>query len=402
MSERLPSGDSECRIAAMQSLAAAIAHDLNNILGPILGYSQLAWYDLPENSPVRSHLDQVLQAGKRARTQLQRILAFSGKFVVEQHPLTIQTVLEGCLAELRSSLPSTIEITEAVDHNCNPIMGNESQVREVVMNLCANAAHAMKAKSEMPPQERGSCILGIQLEEVEIAPEASAVPKDLEPGNYVKLSITDTGHGMDEETQKRLFEPYFTTMPKGQGTGLGLAEVYGIVMSCGGHVAFESEVGISSRFDLYFPVCSVADDINQAELMGCFRGASEHLLLVDDEEFILEVTKDFLERIGYRVTTCTNGEKALAIIQQGDETFDLIMTDQAMPSMTGTELAAKLISLRKEIPIILCTGYGETLSREKARNRGIVEFLNKPVVLPDLARTLRRVLAGDKRSGASE
>ncbi|HNT37314.1 MAG TPA: ATP-binding protein, partial [bacterium] len=366
------------------------AHDFNNILSPILGYSQLAWYDLPQDSPVRAYLDHVLDAGKRAQALVRQFQEFSGKAVFELQPMAIQPVVDECLVALLDAVPSNVEIAAVMDSQCGLVLANEAPIREVVMNLCDNALDAMKDTAQTPAEKQEKCVLRIELGEIEVTPDKSASFQDLKAGRYVRFVVSDTGRGIDEETRQHLFEPYFTTKPKGEGTrGLGLAVVYGIVKSLDGAIVVQSELGAGSRFEVFLPVCAQPKrekDVCQEERI---LGGTGRLLFVDDEESILEVSKEFLERIGYQVTTCISPVEALRIFRETPEEFDLVMTDQTMPAMTGIELATALSGIRKDIPIVLCTGFGETLSREEARSRGISQFMEKPVVLPDLAREVR-------------
>jgi len=293
-------------------------------------------------------------------------------------------VLKEALKLLRGSLPSTIEIHQDIDASCGPVMADPGQIHQLIMNLCTNAYQAM--------QETGGT-LTVALAEVDIGPERAAEHLDLEPGPHLQLTVSDTGHGMDEATKERIFEPFFTTKAAGDGTGMGLATVHGIVKSCDGTIHAASEPGKGTTFNVYLPVC-VQEEAEEAVSSGDGppTGGSERILLIDDEEAITKSSRISLEKLGYRVETCTDGVEGLEAFLADPPRFDLVITDQTMPHLTGIGLTPRLLAVRPDIPIILCTGFSHLLDREKVESLGVRRTLTKPVIARDLAQTVREVL----------
>ena len=374
------------KMEAIGTLAGGIAHDFNNVLSPIIGYSELCMNEVEEGSRIYTNLEEVLKAAGRAKELVKQILTFSRQREEEKQPLYIQPIIKEALKLLRASLPSTIEIRQNIDTTSGYILSDPTQVHQVMMNLCTNAYHAMS--------ERGG-ILEVAVKEVEITPEEANPKLQLKPGKrYVRLIVKDTGPGMPADVKERIFEPYFTTKELGKGTGMGLAVVHGIVKSCGGDVTVFSEPGKGATFHVYWPLYE--KDQSEDDFITTTNApvptGNEHILLVDDEEQVINMLHTMLERLGYTVTYTTSSLQALKIFHEDPQKFDVVITDQTMPEMTGAELALGLMGIRENIPIILCTGFSEVISREEAKELGIREYVMKPVVTRDLAVAIRNAL----------
>ena len=375
------------KMEAIGTLAGGIAHDFNNILTAILGYAEIVRADMPESSPSRHDIDQVLKAGNRAKELVKQILTFSRKGQETQQPLQSSLIIKETLKLLRASLPTTIEIQEEIDPECGTILANPTNIHQILVNLCTNALHAMK-------DEKG--ILTVRLTRKELTKEHDVISGDgVAEGSFVELMIRDTGHGMDKATVQRMFEPYFTTKEVGKGSGMGLALVHGIVQGCGGFIKVESEPGKGTTFNVYFPAMEEKIvEIEKKQREPLPRG-NERILAVDDEEGIIELLTNMLKSLGYEVTAETSSEKTLEVFRTSPDSFDLIITDQTMPHLTGAELAKEILQIRPDIPIILCTGYSAMISEEKAKKIGIKRYAMKPISRRDLAVMVREVL--DKR-----
>jgi PAS domain S-box-containing protein len=372
------------KMEAIGTLAGGIAHDFNNILAIIMGYAQLISWDIPEGSKVSKGLNEVLKASRRARDLVQQILTFSRRSSQERKPVEIGPIVKETLKLLKATLPSTIEIRQRLESNSDVIETDPSQIHQVLMNLCTNAAYAMR--------ENGG-ILEVSLGEVDLEESISATYPDLQAGPYVRMSVSDTGHGIPPELLKRIFDPYFTTKPVGEGTGLGLAVVHGIIKSHGGEITVHSEPGKGTTFHVYLPRMDGAQEIaGSQEPTPLPLGNQERVLLIDDEKALADVGKQMLEQLGYKVTVRTSSIEALELFRTQPERFDLVITDMTMPNMTGDKLAREMVRLRPGIPIILCTGFSEHVTEEKIKKIGIREFVMKPMVMSDLAKTVRRVL----------
>ncbi len=372
------------KLEALGTLAGGIAHDFNNVLSPIFGYTEMAMEEVSKNDQLYYNLQQVLSAAGRARELVKQILAFSRQGEEQKTPLQIQIVLKEALKLLRASLPATIDITEQIDKECGPVLADPTDIHRIVMNLGTNSYHAMR--------EHGG-ELKVVLEEKTLTQEDLRQSSlALQPGRYVKLVVSDTGTGMDEKTLERIFDPYFTTKSSAEGTGMGLAMVHGIVKGCSGDILVKSEPGKGSVFQIYFP--RIESDAEPAETfeIQLIQGGDERVLLVDDEAQVVYMLKQMLEHLGYRVTARTSSLEALEAFSVQPDNFDLIITDQTMPNMAGDELAEEAIRLRKDIPIILCTGFSEKITEEKARSKGIRAFLMKPVLKQKMAATIREVM----------
>ncbi len=382
------------KMEAIGTLAGGIAHDFNNILSVIIGFAELADMHLPEGSKSGKSIDEVLKASFRARDLVRRILSFSRKSTEGQVPVQIGPVAKEIIKLLRATIPSTINIREHIDSQNSVIIANPTQVHQVIMNLATNAAQAM--------EETGG-ILDVSLSIEDLKNDLpgrlpSGMP--LAAGRYLKLTVADTGPGILPGIMDRIFDPYFTTKETGKGTGIGLSVVHGIVTGCGGAIRVESRPGRGTSFHVYWPRIEETGTISEPEALHV-RGelsesapvqGSEHILVVDDEKSLVEIAQRRLTRLGYRVTATTQSREALALFTSRAKEFDLVVTDQTMPGMTGIELAGRLRAVRPDIPIILCTGNSEALSPENAKKAGICHVMMKPVEQEVFAETLRSVL----------
>ncbi len=370
------------KMEAIGTLAGGIAHDFNNILSPILIQTEMALLDLPDDSLIRLNLEDVLDAGNRARDLVRQILAFSRQGEEERTAFKVSSVVKDALKLLRATLPATVDIRQDIQAESEMIMADTTQIHQVLMNLCTNASHAMQARG-------GVLVVGLEL--VDLNPTAAASIPDLEPGSYLKLKVSDTGEGMDRITQERIFDPYFTTKEKIGGTGMGLAVVHGIIRSYEGAITFESELGKGTTFWVYLPCLERESPMKSIETEPLPTG-TEKILLVDDEKAIIDAIQQMLERLGYQVVARTSSVEALEVFRSQPESFDLLITDQTMQGMTGEALAKKVMAIRSDIPIVLCTGFSHNINEEKAKFIGIREFIMKPVLVREMAVIIRRLL----------
>ena len=372
------------KMEAIGTIAGGIAHDFNNILGAIVGYTELAQLDLSEGSATRAHLDAMLLAAKRATDLVKQILAFSHQDGQKAKPIDLIPIVKGCLELMRASLPTTINIHQQITSDLGVVSANSTQIQQVLMNLMTNAAHAMS--------EKGGD-LTVSLNNIDLDREQPAASGHLKPGPYVMLTVMDTGHGMDETTKKRIFDPYFTTKDKGVGTGLGLAVVQGIVTKAGGSITVESEPGEGATFRVFLPKIETEVAENKwRESQKPLPQGRECILFVDDEWSLVNIGQQVLKKIGYKVIARTNPLEALETFRAQPDKIDLVVTDQTMPNMTGDVLARQIMQLKPGIPIIICSGFSEKINKEKARSMGIRKFVMKPIVMMELAQTIRRIL----------
>ena len=374
------------KMEAIGTLAGGIAHDFNNVLTVILGYTEIAMDDLPGGSRTHRSLEQVFNAGIRAKDLVRQILTFSRQGEQERQPVRISRIAKEALHFLRASLPSTITIRQKITSDSALVLADATQIHQVLMNLCTNAAHAMR--------ETGG-ELEVALAAVNL--NAATAGPDLAPGPYVKLTVSDTGHGMDREVMERIFDPYFTTKKPGEGTGMGLSVVHGIVRGYGGAIRVSSESGSGTAFEILIPRVDHASNGKEAEAREPLPTGTERIFLVDDEEALAEMEQLMLERLGYQVTVRTGSLEALEAFRAEPHSFDLVITDQTMPNMTGVELCKELLEIRPDIPIILCTGFSDLITPEKAKAMGIGAFIGKPLVRHEIALTIRKLL--DKKAG---
>jgi signal transduction histidine kinase/CheY-like chemotaxis protein len=372
------------KLEAIGTMVGGIAHDFNNILTPILGLAELGLRKSGDAGPFRRDFDLILKAGERARDLVNQLLLFSRRQEQERKNLLLAPVLKEALKLLRAALPATIQFQVHLDAEDARVLANPTQIHQILMNLCTNAGHAM---------EVGGGVLRVDLARTRVEagdPLATLIP----PGPYVVLQVADTGCGMTKEVQERIFEPFFTTKGPGQGTGLGLSVVHGLVASFGGHVGVQSEVGRGTVFQVHLPEQRESPPAEPADeaATGALTG-HERVLILDDDQVARQTLLRFLEELGYAVTAESEGAAALARLQRDPGAFDLVMTDMTLPGMTGLEFAEHIQILRPDLPIVLCSGYHQGLVQARMRQAGIRAFLQKPYQLEQMARTLRRVLS---------
>ncbi|MFH1020715.1 MAG: PAS domain S-box protein [Pseudomonadota bacterium] len=353
------------KMEAIGTLAGGIAHDFNNLLSPIIGYSELLLMERTADSTVTQMIQEILTAANRAKELVKQILTFSRRSEHKLAPLMVQPVIKEALKLLRSSIPSNIEIQQNINPECGTVLADPVQIHQIIMNLCTNAYQAITGQSG---------IISVSLAPVILAQADIASKVGLQPGHYLKLVVEDNGEGIDPESLKRIFEPYFTTKKKGKGTGLGLAVVHGIVKNYGGEINVYSEPGKGTRFNIYLPVASTETPQEKERLEKPLQTGTEKLLLVDDEEQITQHGQIFLETLGYQVTSCNDPTEAFSLFSNEPNRFDLVITDMTMPKMTGALLSQKLLTVRKDLPIIMCTGFSETMDAETAKQFGIRAF----------------------------
>ncbi len=376
------------KMEAVGTLAGGIAHDFNNILTAIIGFTELSQGLAEGNSLLEQNLGQVLRAGNRAKSLVQQILAFSRKNEHELKPLQTHLIIKEALKLLRASIPTTIDLRYTIDDKADIVIADATQIHQIVMNLCTNAAHAM--------QESGGA-LEISLKPVDLDEPGASQYADIEPGPYLHLSVKDTGKGIPDDIIDRIFEPFFTTKSVGKGTGMGLSVVHGIVKSLHGDIKVYSEPGRGTVFHVLLPRVQEAVADGQAEAPELRRG-TESVLLVDDEQLLLDVGSQTLASLGYRVTALQSPAEALDLFKSDAGAFDLVITDQTMPQLTGYELASQLLQARPDIPIVLCTGYSDQVTEESALSLGVGAFVVKPLNRQVLSETIRSLL--DKKTVA--
>ncbi|MBW1716311.1 MAG: PAS domain S-box protein [Deltaproteobacteria bacterium] len=372
------------RMEAIGTLAGGIAHDFNNILSPIIGYSELTLIDLPQDSRVRGNIHEVLNAGRRAKELVKQILTFSRQSEQERKPVQINLIVKEVLTLMHSLLPATIEIRQNILAT-GKVLADATQIHQVMMNLCTNAYHAMR--------EKGG-VLEVSMSDVDLDSGSTEVrPPELAPGPYVRVTVSDTGCGMNCAVMDRIFEPYYTTKEEGDGNGMGLAMVHGIVKSHNGAITVYSEPGKSSTFHVFFPKIESTEGVAEIDssLDEIPRGKGR-ILLVDDEKALVDIDKNILEHLGYEAVTRTSSIEALEAFRARPEKYDLVITDMTMPNMTGTELAKELMSIRSDIPVILCTGFSDRINKDRATAMGIRKLLMKPVAIREMAEGIRHVL----------
>lgn len=369
------------KMESIGTLAGGIAHDFNNILSSVIGYTELVLEDVEKGSLIQKNLREVFKAGMRARDLVRQILTFARQTDEKPKPIRVASVAKEALKLLRPTIPSDIDIKiQSTSHSL--VMADPTQIHQLFMNLCTNAAHAM---------EKSGGLLNVKCQDTVLDEAFQKQLPEIQPGKYLKITVSDTGVGIPLKNFDSIFEPYFTTKGIGQGTGLGLSVVHGIVKGCGGTVTVESREGKGTVFTIYLPVTGEGETpefFPEADLPT----GTEKILLVDDELAITTMGSQLLMQLGYRVTTRTSSIEALALFRKKPDFFDLVITDMTMPNMTGDKLAAEMLKIRKDIPVVLCTGYSSRISDEQARNIGIKAFTMKPITKFDLAETVRHVL----------
>jgi signal transduction histidine kinase/ActR/RegA family two-component response regulator len=374
------------KLEAIGTLAGGIAHDFNNILQPMMGYTEMALSELLPSHPVRDDLEQVLNASLRAKELVRQILAISRSTEEQQRiPTDISSIIKEALKLLRSSLPTSIEIRRNIRSGF--ALADQTQIHQVLMNLCTNAAHAMDGKG----------ILEVRLSPVDLSESDLADQHivDLKPGPHLKLSVSDTGGGMDKATLERIFDPYFTTKEVGKGSGLGLAVINGIVKRHEGAITVQSQPEVGTTFTIYIPMLDARPEATM-QFEDLPQRGSERILLVDDEPTVMQMATSILERLGYKVTGQTDSVKALEVFRSSPDEFDLVITDYTMPNLTGMDLAEEVCRIRSDMPILLCTGFSEKITPEGVKELG-VGLLMKPYGMRQMSEAIRKIL--DARKG---
>ncbi len=374
------------KMESIGTLAGGIAHDFNNILSAILGFSELAMNrdpnQLTDDMELKDDLSEILKAGTRAKELVKQILAFSRQTDHETRPLRVDAMIKEVAHLMRSTLPATIRIEKSIETG-GEILADPTHIHQVLMNLCTNAYHAMRPKGG---------VLKIELRAVTFDEKNPPPLPDMPADTYAAISISDTGTGIARDILPRIFDPYFTTKAKGEGTGLGLAVAHGVVKSHNGHITVKSTPGKGTTFDLFFPAVRHSEIAADSEPGDNLPGGNQRILFVDDELAILKVNKIRLERLGYRVEMKDQSTEALALFEKHPESVDLIITDMTMPELTGAQLAKACLRIRPDIPIILCTGYSELISEAAAKEIGIRDYVMKPILIKDLANAIRRAV----------
>jgi PAS domain S-box-containing protein len=375
------------KMEAIGTLAGGIAHDFNNILAAINGFAELTLDEVDKNTTAERNLQEILNAAHRAKELVQQILTFSRQTIPERRPASVRFIVEEAAKLLRASLPATIEIRQHFNSNAM-VLADPTQIHQVVMNLGTNAANAM--------QEKGG-VLEFDLRDEFVDADVADHFPEIEPGPHLKLTVSDTGHGMAQEIMDRIFEPFYTTKANGEGTGMGLSVVHGIVSSFGGMIAVSSEPGKGSSFDLFLPTIERTSDLERTQEPPIPTGGNEHILFVDDEPPLVKMGRLMLAPLGYQVTTQTSGSEALEQIKAQPDRFDLVVTDMTMPKITGDKLAQAITEIRPKLPVILCSGFSTPLDEQKAAAMGIQAFIRKPFLIEQLARIIRTVLDKNTR-----
>jgi PAS domain S-box-containing protein len=371
------------KMEAIGTLAGGIAHDFNNILAAIIGYSELVLADVPKEGELSENAAQVVQAGLRARDLVKQILAFSRRTEQQRNPLRLGSLVKEALKFLRSSLPVSIQLITHIPRKEPAVLADPTQIQQVLMNLCTNAAQAMHPEGGR---------LKVEVYEEELAESHLTSLWSIQPGPYLVLDVSDTGKGMDPDVQNKIFEPYFTTKKPGEGTGLGLAVVHGIVIAHGGALRVDSQKSNGTRFRVYLPVADHEEAQTEPQPSGPLAGGDESIMFVDDEESLCAAWAFRLRRLGYEVETFSDPLQAEEAYAGNPSGYDLLVTDQTMPGLLGSELASRLMEITPSLPVILCTGYSQVIDEPQAREMGIKAFVMKPYTSDQLAQIIRGIL----------
>jgi len=371
------------KMESIGTLTGGIAHDFNNMLSIILGNTELAQEKIPEGSPAREYLDEVQTASIRARDVVRQLLAFSRKTPEVRTPINLVPLVKESLKLLRSTIAANITISQAIDEKPAVLEADPTQIHQVLINLCSNAADAMS--------DNGGT-LKVSLESLDLNKETAGFDPDLSAGRFIKITIRDTGEGIAPENLNRIFDPYFTTKPVDKGTGLGLSVAHGIVKSHGGSLQVRSQPGHGSVFEIYFPAAVQLPEAEQSPPSGELPRAAGRILFIDDDPSLAKLNQQRLERLGYTTSSHTDPEKALEIFRAAPHQYDLVITDMTMPHITGDQLCREILKIRADMAIILCTGYNEKISRTSASDLGIARYMEKPISMRELAETVHKVL----------
>jgi len=370
------------KMDSISTLTGGIAHDFNNILGIIVGNAELALEDVPKLNPVHSNLEEIKTASLRAADIVRQLLSLTRRTDQKLEPLKIARVIKDALKFLRSTIPTTIDIDQDIQVRNETILADPTQINQIIMNLCINASHAMK--------QTGGKIL-VTVETISLDDNSIKDYPCLETGRHVKVTVSDTGPGIDPEIIDKVFDPYFTTREIGKGSGMGLAVVFGIVKNHSGAISVESTPGQGTKFTMFFPLAQRKAAPETDKIQKIPKG-SETILFVDDEISIVKMVKNMFQRLGYKVETATTPQDALELFGLDTDHFDLVITDMTMPGMTGVNLSEKLMNIRPDIPIIICTGHSSLVDKDKAKALGLAAYVTKPINLLETAQTIRKVL----------
>jgi PAS domain S-box-containing protein len=370
------------RKQAEQALTSDIAHEINNILGIILGNTELVLDDVPKWAPVFLNLKEIKTASLRAKEVVRQLLNNIRKVDYKRKPMRLIPVVKDSIKFLRATIPTAIDIRKNIRATADTILADPTQINHVIINLGTHASHTMA--------ETGG-ILEIDIQNVNLGEESVSIDPDLSPGSYVEVTVSDTGQGMPPEMIDQLFDPFFITKEVGEDTGMKLSVVQGIVKSYGGAIEVESEPGKGTIWHVYFPAVE-EEAVIESQTAEALPTGNEKILFIDDEQSIVNMARQMLERLGYQVETKMDPVEALALFRSKPDQFDLVITDMTMPHMTGNKLVKEILYIRQDIPIILCTGYSEKISEEKAKELGIKTFALKPLAKSDFAVTVRKVL----------
>jgi PAS domain S-box-containing protein len=370
------------KMEALGTLVGGIAHEFNNVIGVIIGNTELSLHDVPDWNPAHYNLKEIKAASLRAKDVVRQLLSYLRKVDYKKKPMKVVPVVKDSIRFMRSTIPTSIDIRQNMQATADTILADPTQIHQIMLNLCTNAAHAM---------EGDGGVLEIEIQNVNLGEESVSIDPDLIQGNYIKITISDTGQGISPEIIDRIFDPFFTTKEVGKGTGMGLSVVHGIVKSYKGAVSIESELGEGTTLSVFFPLTE-EETVIESKTVEVFPTGNEKILFVDDEELMVNMGKQILERLGYQVETKMNSVDALELFRSKSDQFDLVITDMAMPQMDGDKLVKEILKTRPEIPIILCTGFSEKVSEENAKELGIRAFATKPLIIQDFAVTVRQVL----------
>lgn len=372
------------KMEAIGTLAGGIAHDFNNVLFAITGNTELAMTQVPQDTKIYANLQRVLQAAGRAGDMVKQILTFSRKSELKRQPLDLGPITKECVKFLRGSIPTTIEIRQDIRPGTSKVLADPTQIHQVVMNLSTNAVHAMS-------HEKG--ILSVGLADVEFRTDSDRPCPQILPGSYLRLTVSDTGMGIPANIIDKIFEPFFTTKKVGEGTGLGLSVVHGIVTTHDGSIIVKSEPGKGTNVEIYFPVIEDAAQPEEAsDTIDALPRGKERILVVDDEKPLIEMLQHVFGHLGYEVVGINGSVEALALFRRDPMRFDLVITDLTMPDMTGAELAKELLTVRPDIPVIIFTGCGQTLTEDQIKDLGVRAMITKPISMKDIAVVIRKIL----------
>lgn len=373
------------KMEAVGTLAGGIAHDFNNILCSMMGYITLVKDQLPEESQNRKDLALAMQAGEKAEALISQIFTFSRQGEQVLGPLQFGTFLKEALKMLRSALPTTIDIRSQINVTNRTILADPTQIHQIIMNLCSNAGDAMESKGG---------ILEVILDEVEITPQFSNL-HDIKQGFYMKMAVKDTGCGIPQDIQDQIFDPFFTTKPVGKGTGLGLSAVHGIIKNHKGAITVKSREGVGTTFEIFFPIADNIEEVHEAPIPEKPKDSVREIgriLFIDDETSLVSIGTRVLQKLGYTVEGTTSSPEALEIFRSNPHQIDLVFVDETMPAMTGSQLAAEMLLIRPDLPIILMTGFDIENVIEKTKTLGIRKYLSKPIKYPQLGEIVRQTL----------